>query len=582
MCLPPSMLVELRRQVEDALTDALGAAGYSEDADGLGLEKPPDGVDADVASSVAFELADGGDPTAVADEVAEAVDTEAYELVGSVSTQGPYVNFRASEGYFARVLESAQEKTYPTLPEKDEKVLLEHTSANPTGPLHVGRARNPIIGDSLARLLRAAGYDVEVEYYINDMGRQVATITWALEEFDEDEVADIEGEREKGDHDVVRYYRRANEVLEGEHGKEEAERAEKEIDKLLRALEDGDESALELVGEAVDRCLEGQLESLERLGASYDSFVRESEFVLDGSVDDIAERLKADARSYKEDDAYAIDLSDFGIEKELVFLRGDGTSLYTTRDLAYHIDKFDRCDRAINVLGEDHKLQSEQLAAALEVLGHDRDPEAIFYSYVNLPDGKMSTREGTVVNMDDLLDEAVERARDEIEERAGNRDRDVEQVEETAEAVGIGAVRYDIVARQPEKPITFDWEEALNFDGQHAPYVQYVGARASGIIEKSDAEPAPEVSALETPEERALLRKIGELSAVVEDAADELAPHRLATYSRELAESFNEFYRECPVIDTKEERARLALVAASRVAIERSLGVIGVETPEAM
>jgi len=574
------MLAELRRQVEDALE----ATGYSGDSDGLGLEKPPEGVDADVASSVAFELADGGDPTAVADEIAEAVETEAYELVGSVSTQGPYVNFRASEKYFARVLESAQDEAYPEIPQKDEKVLLEHTSANPTGPLHVGRARNPIIGDSLGRLLRAAGYDVDVEYYVNDMGRQVATITWALEEFDEKDVADIEGERDKPDYDVVRYYRRANEFLEGEHGEKEAERAEREIDELLRALEDGDESALELVGEAVDRCLEGQLESLERLGASYDSFVRESEFVLDGSVDDIAERLKADARSYEEDDAHTIDLSDFGIEKDFFFNDTATTEIYTTRDLAYHLDKFERCDRAVNVLGEDHKLQSEQLGAALDVLGHDRDPEAIFYSYVNLPDGKMSTREGTVVNMDDLLDEAVERARGEIEDRAGDRDRDVKNVEETAEAVGIGAVRYDIVARQPEKPITFDWEEALNFDGQHAPYVQYVGARASGIIEKSDAEPTPDTSALTTPEERALLRKVGELSAVVGDAADELAPHRLATYSRELAEAFNEFYRECPVIGAGEETegARLALVAASRVAIERSLGIVGVETPEAM
>ena len=199
----------------------------------------------------------------------------------------------------------------------------------------------------------------------------------------------------------------------------------------------------------------------------------------------------------------------------------------------------------------------------------------------------MSTREGNVVNIDGLLDEAVERARDEIEKRADDRDRDVEEVGETARAVGIGAVRYDIVARQPEKPITFRWEEALNFDGQHAPYVQYVGARASGILEKADAEPADPQAALEhlnAPEEHALLHKIGELSGVIEDAADELAPHRLATYSRELAERFNDFYRECPVIDADEDtkRARLALVAASRVAIERSLALIGVETPEAM
>ncbi|MFP4174463.1 MAG: arginine--tRNA ligase, partial [Halobacteriales archaeon] len=423
------MLTELRDEVEEALRDALDAAGYDAEP---ALEDPPEGVDADLASAVAFKLP-GDDPTQVADEVADAVSLDAYPLVGAVETQGPYVNFRASDDYFERVLDTATGENYPTLPEKDETVVLEHTSANPTGPLHIGRARNPIIGDSLARVLRAAGYDVTVEYYVNDMGRQVATITWALDEFDEEDVADLEG-REKGDHDVVRYYRRANEVLEGEHGDEYADRAEREIDELLQALEDGEESALELVGEAVDRCLDGQLESLERLGASYDDFVRESKFVLDGTVDRVASRLRADARSYEEDDAHALDLTDWGIDKELVFLRGDGTSLYTTRDIAYHIDKFERSDRAVDVLGEDHKLQARQLAAALDVLGYDRDPDSIFYSFVNLPEGQMSTREGNVVNIDDLLDEAVERARAEIEKRSEDRDRDVEEVNETARA----------------------------------------------------------------------------------------------------------------------------------------------------
>jgi len=574
-------LTELRRQVGDALAEALDEAGYDADPD---LEDPPEGVDADIASPVAFKLS--GDPTAIADELASAVSLDDRPLIGWVGTQGPYLNFRASELYFERVLGSATDDGYPTLPEKDETIVLEHTSANPTGPLHIGRARNPVIGDSLARVMRAAGYDVTVEYYVNDMGRQVATITWALDEFDEDDVADLDG-RDKGDHDVVRYYRRANEVLEGEEGEEYAERAEREIDELLQALEDGEEGALEHVGETVDRCLEGQLESLERLGASYDGFVRESGYVLDGTVDGVASRLKADSRSYEEDDAYALDLTDWGIDKELVFVRADGTSLYTTRDIAYHIDKFERSDRAVDVLGEDHKLQARQLAAALDALGYDRDPESVFYSFVSLPEGQMSTREGNVVNLDDLLDEAVERARAEIEKRADDRDRDVDEVEETARAVGIGAVRYDIVARQPQKSITFRWDEALNFDGQHAPYVQYVGARASGIGQKTDAKPADPsdaVAELEAPEERALIRKIGELSAVVEDSADELAPHRLATYSRELAERFNEFYRDCPVMDADEDtkRARLALVTASRVAIERSLGLIGVETPEAM
>lgn len=569
------MFVRFRDEVREAMTEALAEAGLNLDP---GLERPPQDTDADLASTAAFEAE--GNPVEAAQDISAHLHIGDQELIGGVTVEGPYINFRVSTDYLASVLEAAQSDDYPSLPEKDEKVLLEHTSANPTGPLHVGRARNPVIGDSLARILREAGYDVEVEYYVNDMGRQVATITWALNHFTEDDVP--EGERDKPDYDVVRYYRRANEVLEGDD--ELAQRAEAEIDDLLRALEEGEEDALGLVSDAVDRCLEGQLESLERLGSDYDSFVRESRFVLEGEVDEVAERLMRDDRCYMEEDAYKLDLRDYDIDKELVFLRSDGTSLYTTRDIAYHLDKFRRCDRAVNVLGEDHKLQSRQLAAALDVLGVEDRPDNVFYSYVNLPEGKMSTREGTVVNMDDLLDEAVARARREIEDREEDRDRDIESVEETAEMVGIGAVRFDIAARQPEKPITFRWEEALDFEGQHAPSIQYVHARASGILERADTKPGVDLNALDHEAERRLLRKIGLLSLAVEEAAGELSPHRIATYSRELAEVFNEFYRECHVlVDDEEVRgARLALTRAARNSIASSLGLLGVEAPDAM
>lgn len=568
------MYLEFRDEVTNALVNALRSLDADVDP---GLEQPPAGVDAELASTAPFQFQN---PPEAAQDIAANLEIGSHDFIGGVIVQGPYLNFRASDEYLEKVVEAAQDDGYPMLPDREEDVLLEHTSANPTGPLHVGRARNPIIGDSLARILRKAGYSVEVEYYVNDMGRQVATITWALNNLGEEDV--VEGERDKPDYDVVRYYRKANELLEGSD--EVASRVEAEIDDLLQALENGEEGALEVVGDAVDKCLEGQLESLERLGASYDSFVRESKFVLDGSVEEVSERLKKDSRCYVEEDAYKLDLSGFGIDKELVFLRSDGTSLYTTRDIAYHTDKFTRCDIAINVLGEDHKLQSRQLSAALDILGYKEEPRNVFYSYVNLPEGKMSTREGTVVNMDDLLDEAVERAEREIEKRSGDRDREVEDVGGTAEMVGIGAVRYDIAARQPEKPITFRWDDALDFEGQHAPSIQYVHARASGILERADTEPKVDIDMLDSSVERDLIKKIGELSLAIEEAADELAPHRIATYSRELAEEFNEFYRECHVLvdDDELRQARLGLTKASRNAIAASLGLLGVEAPDVM
>ncbi|MDY6764536.1 MAG: arginine--tRNA ligase [Halobacteria archaeon] len=575
------MFIEFRREVEDALKDALDSAGYV--THDLALEKPPNDIDADLASTVSFHLTEEGSPVETAEEIYSKINLGDYGLISGVETRGPYINFSVSDRYLERTLEESQDESYGNLEQKDEKIILEHTSANPTGPLHVGRTRNPIIGDSLARVLRGAGYDVSVEYYINDMGRQVATITWALNNLDESDLTEeTEQARDKPDYEIVRYYREAHRILDRED--KGAEQAQKDIDDLLQALEDGNEAALKLVEEAVDRCLNGQLQSLERLGASYDNFVKESRFVIEGEVDEVAEKLKQDRRCYEEEDAFMLDLSDFDIEKELVFLRSDGTSLYPTRDIAYHLDKFERCDTAINVLGEDHRLEAGQLSAALEIVGSEMLPEVVFYSYVNLPEGKMSTRSGNVVNMDDLLDEAVKRAREEIESRSEDRERDISNVEETAEEIGIGAVRFDIVSRQPEKPITFDWDEALNFEGQHAPYVQYVHARASGILEKADAKPAVDVSELGGEEELALMRKIGELTDVVNSAAEERSPHKLATYSRELAERFNEFYRECPVIDAEEgvREARLALTKSARNTIARSLGYIGVEAPEAM
>ena len=208
----------------------------------------------------------------------------------------------------------------------------------------------------------------------------------------------------------------------------------------------------------------------------------------------------------------------------------------------------------------------------------------------------MSTRAGTGVDLDDLLDEAVARAREEYEKRAEDRLREDDLTEadvgRIAEMVGIGAVRYDIVSKQPTKSITFRWDEALDFEAQSAPYVQYVHARCCGILDEAgeggvvpeDPADLPDASTLETAEERDLLLTLARFEGVVERAADELEPHRVATYTRELAEAFNAFYRECPVLRAEGELrdARLALVRASRHAVANALGLLGVAAPDSM
>jgi arginyl-tRNA synthetase len=582
------MFIEFRSAVEDAVAAALAARDLP--TDDLGIEEPPEGVDAVLASSVAFRLASevGAPPPKVAAEVAEEIDPDEYEYVDEISTQGPYLNFAPDEEYYADTLGAADAEDYGQRPPKEESVVVEHTSANPTGPVHVGRARNPIIGDAIANAMEYAGYDVERHYYVNDAGRQIAVFTWAYERFDE---ADLpEPERDKPDYDLVRYYRKGNSYLE-EADEDAVEEAEAEIEAIMQGLEAGDEATYERVTEVVDTVLEGMNQTLSRLPAEYDEFVKETRFMRSGATDDVVERLQALPEAVYEEDAWQLDLSEHGIEKNFVFLRSDGTTLYTTRDIAHHEWKFEHFDRAVTVIGEDHKLTFEQLNETLGLLGHDTEQlDQQFYSWVNLPGGEgMSTREGTGVDLDDLLDEAVSRARDEVESRMDDRIREDEltedDVDRIARQVGIGAVRYDIVAKQPSKTITFEWERALDFEAQSAPYVQYVHARCRGILDGESVPGEIDADLLDTPEERDLLRTIARFPAVVEQAAEDLEPHRVATYTRTFAERFNAFYRECPVVDAETDElrdARLALVAAAAHTVENALDVLGVAAPESM
>jgi arginyl-tRNA synthetase len=580
------MFLSLRDEVEAALETALASLDLP--TDDLGIEEPPEDVDAVLASSAAFRLAGevGAPPPQVAADLADAVDTSDATYLGRVSTQGPYLNFEPTDAYYRDTLVAGQAEEFGRLDPKDTSVVVEHTSANPTGPIHVGRARNPIIGDAVANALEYAGYDVERHYYVNDAGRQMAMFTWAYERFDE---ADLpEPERDSPEYDMVRYYRKGNAYLE-EADDADAEAAEAEIQAILQGLEDGDEATYERVGEVVDTVLGGMQRTLSRLPAEFDEFVKETRFMKSGATDDLVTRLKDLDEAVYEEEAWQLDLP--GFEKHLVFLRSDGTSLYTTRDLAHHEWKLDNYDRAVTVLGEDHKLQADQLRTALGLLGNDTDRlDAVHFSWVNLPEGGMSTREGTGIDLDDLLDEAIDRARAEVENRLDDRlrddDLDEADVERIAHQVGIGAVRYDIVSKQPTKGITFQWEEALDFEAQSAPYIQYVHARCCGILDEAGEDPPETVDAdlLDAPEERALLRTVARFPAVVETAGEELEPHRVATYTRDLAEAFNAFYRECPVLDADGETraARLALVAAARHTVANALDVLGVEAPTSM
>ncbi len=344
----------------------------------------------------------GTAPPNVASDIADAIAADDLTYVRR-ATQGPYVNFLPSEAYFAETLQSVTESGFGRLPDRDTSVVVEHRPrtrrARSTSGGHATHPRR-----CRCSRPRFAGNDVDRHYYVNDAGRQVAVFTWAYETFDESELP--EPERDRSDYDLVRYYRKGNAYLE-DADDDEVEAAEAEVQTIMQGLEDGDEETYERVADVVDTVLGGMQNTLGRLPAEFDEFVKETKFMRNGDTDDLVERLKGLDCAVYEEDAWQLDLLGC-FEKNLVFLRSDGTTLYTTRDLAHHEWKFNNYDEAVTVLGEDHKLQAEQLDAALEILGNDTDQlRQTFYSWVNLPEGGMSTRKGTGVDLDDLLDEAV-------------------------------------------------------------------------------------------------------------------------------------------------------------------------------
>ena len=526
-------------------------------------------------------------PKDIAEELA--ANIEPSGMIASVSALNGYLNFmmdgaKLINGTLNDVLTMGDR--YGSHPDKGIKVNIEHTSTNPTGPIHVGRARNPIIGDTLARCVSMCGYETSTEYYVNDVGKQVVILTWGVnniskEAVDEDiRARGAEDDRDKTDHKLVAYYRLANKMMETDPAVQE------QIGSMLRKFEAGDSEVISTVRKTAEVMLNGLRETLANIGVTLDTYTWESKFIADGTARDIVERLKKSDYAGQEDDgACYLDLKDFGVQgknTKFTFTRADGTTLYTTRDLAYHMDKFKRADRVIDVLGEDQKLGSKQLCSALEILGCDKKPEAMFYSFVSLPEGKMSTRKGVVVYLDDLIDEAVSRAYDEIKSRRS--DMSEERMREIAKIIGVGAIRYNIVRVQPEKQLVFKWNEALNFDGNSGPFLQYSHARACSMLRKAgEFKEVVDASKLTDEFEIKLVKVISKFGNIIESAGELRRIHLLPAYGHELAAAFNQFYASVPVLNSDDERdARITLVKCTKIVLNNVLRCLGMGAPEEM
>jgi arginyl-tRNA synthetase len=527
------------------------------------------GEHADLATTVAFVLAkeQKKNPASIAASLVEELKSDPGLSGISVEAKGPYINFLFGPDYVVKTLKIASKTGYGSGTARRERVVLEHTSANPNGPLHVGHIRNSIIGDTIARCFRKAGYRLEVQYYVNDMGRQIAIVVWGFNHLDPGR-----GEGEKSDHYVARIYIAANRELE------KNPEIVGEVDRLMQLVEKSDPESVKKFRAAVSTCLEGFHTTMARLNVRHDRFVWESDFVRNGDTERFLSRVHR-MPEYHDDDKVWLDLTEFGFEKEYVLRRSDGTSVYATRDLAYHVWKGRNFDRVIDVLGADHKLIGAQLRATLMLVG-EKAPDIVHFEFVSLPEGSMSTRAGKFVSADELLDEVTKQAFSEVTVRRPELGED--QRQEIAKSVALGAIRYDIVKVSPEKSTVFDWKEALDFERQSGPYIQYAHARASSILEK--AGDFQEDYILADPHGIALAKHIARYPAVLQEVVAELKPHILAIYARELADLFNTFYHYEPVLKSEgiTRQSRLTLVKAAKNTLKDSLETLGIDALSTM
>ena len=551
------MYFEIEKQAIDALNKALDQ--YDEDIDrNFRLEFPPDPKLGDLASTIAFALTKKlkTAPNLVAEDLVSKI--EVPDIFEKVQNFGPYVNFFIDYSKFSKLLLEKVDNNYGKLEKTDEKIVLEHTSANPNGPLHIGHVRNSIFGDSLARLLKLVGREVETQYYVNDMGRQIAIIVYGISE------------------KIGKLYFLANKEVD------ENENANEKVSELIQEYEKGENEELNKTFEnVVESCVSGIKETLNRINIHHDDFVWEGKFIRNGDVDELVNYFEKEGFVSHEEVDY-IDLTFYNIEKEFVLRRSNGTSLYSTRDLAYHRYKATLGDVVLDILGSDHKLSSKQMKVIFEEILKEKAPEVIFYEFITLPEGSMSTRKGKFVSVDDLVDEAILRATNEIKSR--NPDLTDEEIAPMAEQIGIGAIRFFIAKLSPEKHLTFKWDEALSFERGCAS-IQYAHARACKLLNKS----GKDLSSLKIDEnwtpnetEQDLVRLIAKFPQVVEDCANKKRVHNITQYCQDLAGSFNKFYKSEQVIGSDLEDTRLILVDKAKTTIKNALDILGVPAPEKM
>lgn len=558
--------------IEDEVVKILAEANVR--ADVKQLEKPPQPDFGDI-SFPCFPLAKvfRKNPVDIASEIAKKIRVPKNSVVSRVESRAGYVNFFYDYQKFSKIVLSDLNKKISL--GKGKKVMIEYSQPNPVHPMHIGHARSTFLGDSLANILDFVGYKTIRANYMNNVGLQVAKLVLAYKLWSRGEVP-----KTKPDLWLWKFYVKFHEEAASD------KRLDEEAHAILRSYEvDNDKTVANLWDKVVGWCVKGFEETYKRVGVKFDVYFYEDEFRESGKKV-VQETLKKKISKKTDEGAVLADLESHGLPGTIL-LRSDGTGLYVTSDLGLTIHKFSKykIDKSIWVVSAQQDLHFQQLFKILELLDYRFYKNCQHFSYesVQLSEGKMSSREGRAVMIDEVLDKLTEKALTEVEKR--NKKMPASKKKKIAEQIGVGAMKYAIVRIEPQNQITFDWDQMLSLEGNTGPYLQYAHTRCLGILRKvknfATANSYPQMD----DQERILIKKLSEFKNVVMESVRETKPHLICNYGYDLATAFNSFYQHSPVLqvsDIKQKNFRLTLVKSTMETFEKVFDLVGMEAPEKM
>ncbi|WP_317955077.1 MULTISPECIES: arginine--tRNA ligase [unclassified Staphylococcus] len=552
-----NIIEKVKSTLIEEIKASIEKANLAEDIPEIKVEIPKDTKNGDYSTNIAMVLTKIAkrNPREIAQAIVDNLDTSKAN-VKQVDIAGPgFINFYLDNQYLTAVIPEAINKGNKfgyAEESKNTNILLEYVSANPTGDLHIGHARNAAVGDSLANILIAAGYNVTREYYINDAGNQITNLARSIETRFFEALGDTSHEM----------------PADGYNGKDIIEIGKDLADKHPEMKDYSDEERLKTFRQlGVDYEMDKLKKDLADFNVHFDNWFSETSLYENGAIDNTLAKMNELGYTYEADGATWLRTSDFKDDKDRVLIKKDGNYTYFTPDTAYHYNKINRGnDILIDLMGADHHGYINRLKASLETFGVDSDRlEIQIMQMVRLmQDGvevKMSKRTGNAITLREIMDE-----------------------------VGIDAARYFLTMRSPDSHFDFDLELAKE-KSQDNPiyYAQYAHARICSILKQAKeqgVEVTAEADFSTITNEKAidLLKKVAEFEPTIESAAESRAPHRLTNYIQDLASAFHKFYNAEKVLtdDAEKTKAHVALVDAVRITLHNALSLVGVSAPETM